>query len=157
MSPAEVRTIYQYVWTPATPARVWRALTDNIEFGAWFRVKADRAFEPSSLVRMVSTHPSCTGLEFSMTIEEMAPERRFSWRWHPGAQQPPDVSDAPTTVVDFEIESARGGTMVTVTESGFDRIPVERRAAVFQENEDGWKEQLRALARYLLEDRIRNR
>jgi uncharacterized protein YndB with AHSA1/START domain len=152
MSPAEIRTIYQYVWTPAAPDRVWRALTDSAEFGAWFRAKADRMFEPSSLVRMVSTHPSCAGLEFSIAIEEMLPERRFSWRWHPGAK--PDPIE---TLVEFELQPERGGTMVTVTESGFDRIPTERRDAVFHENEEGWKEQMAALGRYLLQDRIRNR
>ena len=158
MSPApETRTIYQYVWTPAPPDRVWRAITDQNEFAAWFQATADRPFEPLRHIRMVSTHPSCAGLEFSIMIEEMRTERTFSWHWHPGSQQPPAGSDALMTMVEFDLQPERGGTMVTVTESGFDRIPADRRHKVYQENESGWREQLKALGHYLLHDRVRNR
>ena len=157
MSPSEARTIYEYARIPAPPARVWRALTDTAEFAAWFQATADRNFEPSAVVRMVSTHPSANGVRFTIAIEEMTPERRFSWRWHPGAQQPPEGSNAPTTLVEFELRAERGGTMVTVVESGFEAIPAERRVPIYLENENGWKQALKALGNYLLRGPIGNR
>ena len=39
--------------------------------------------------------------------------------------------------------------MLTVTESGFDRIPLERRAKAFAANEQGWAKQLKLIGNYL--------
>ena len=141
--------IERALFAAAPRDRVWRALTDPAEFGAWFCATADGPFVPGARVRMTSTHPSCPGLHFTIAIHEVAPPRSFSWRWHPGAQQPPEGSGAPTTHVEFRLEEERGGTRVTVTESGFEAIPPERRAAVFQENSQGWEEQMASLSRYL--------
>ena len=60
-----------------------------------------------------------------------------------------DYSKEPTTLVAFELEEASGGTMLTVTESGFDRIPLERRAKAFAANEGGWTAQVKMIEKYL--------
>jgi hypothetical protein len=39
------------------------------------------------------------------------------------------------TRVVFELADAPGGTLLTVVESGFDRIPLARRAKAFRDNE----------------------
>jgi uncharacterized protein YndB with AHSA1/START domain len=132
----------------APRARVWRALTDAAEFSAWFRVDAEGAFAPGARIRMKSTHPGYEHIVFYVTIENVDPERAFSWRWHPGSQQPPEGAAEPTTLVEFRLDDEDGGTRVTVTESGFDAIAVDRRAAVYKENEGGWAYQLGALDRY---------
>ena len=62
-------------------------------------------------------------------IEELVPERRFSFRWHPFAiEQGVDYSSEPTTLIVFTLEAVPDGVSLTLTESGFDHIPLARRA-----------------------------
>ena len=148
-STAGLSTIERSVLIRAPRARVWRAITDPAEFSAWFQVKAEGAFAPGARVRMTSTDPSCMGIVFYIEIADVQPEHSFSWRWHPGAEQPPEGADAPKTLVRFQLEDGDGGTRVTVTETGFEHVALERRAKVFGENSQGWKEQMAKLDRYL--------
>jgi uncharacterized protein YndB with AHSA1/START domain len=79
------------------------------------------------------------GMAFEITIEQMEPERLFSFRWHPFAvEHDVDYSAEPTTLVVFALEEVGNRVMLTVTESGFDRIPLARRAKAFTANEQGW-------------------
>ncbi len=76
--------------------------------------------------------------------------RLLSFRWHPFAVEPGlDYSKEPATLVAFELEPAAGGTMLTITESGFDRIPLARRAKAFAANDQGWLAQTKLLEKYL--------
>jgi uncharacterized protein YndB with AHSA1/START domain len=134
----------------APKARVWRALADSAAFGKWFGIKFDGPFTPGARVRGQITHKGYEHVPFEITIEEMAPERRFSWRWHPHAIDPAvDYSTEPTTLVVFEIEEADGGTILTVVESGFDGIPLSRRAEAYRGNENGWAQQMKAIEQYV--------
>ncbi len=129
--------------------RVWRALTDLSEFCSWFGVEAAGAFAPGARIRMTCTMEDCKGLMFDVIVEEMEPERRFSWRWHPGSEQPAPDSREPMTLVVFELEETDGGTLLTVVETGFDRLSAERRTKAYRENEGGWEYQMGALDRYV--------
>jgi uncharacterized protein YndB with AHSA1/START domain len=134
----------------APRARVWRALADSTEFGRWFQVSFTEPFRPGATLAGRITHPGYQHLVMQLTIEEMVDERRFSYRWHPHAVQPGvDYSDEPTTLVTFTLEDAEGGTLLTVVESGFDRIPMARRAEALGANEGGWTEQVKAIEAYL--------
>ena len=126
----------------APRARVWRAISEAQEFGTWFRVKLDGAFSPGATVRGRSTYPGYEGAAMELRIERMEPETLFSYRWHPGAEEPRDPSE-PTTLVEFRLEDVAGGTRLTVIESGFDRIPTPRRAEAFRSNDSGWTEQVK--------------
>ena len=91
------------------------------------------------------------GIPFEITIEKMEPERLFSFRWHPGAVDPGiDYSAEPTTLVVFELEPQAEGVLLTVTESGFDRIPLERRLKAFTANEQGWSMVVKLIEEYLV-------
>lgn len=134
----------------APRARVWKALTDTREFGRWFGVEMKDAFVAGQRAHGVITIPGYEGIPLDVEVERMEPERTFSWRWHPHAVDPQrDYSSEPTTLVVFELEDVPEGTRLRVTESGFDRIPVERRAEAFRLNTDGWAEQLRNVARHV--------
>jgi len=144
---ADLSRIERSVFIRAPRARVWRAITNVAEFSAWFRVVAEGEFAPGARVRMTSTHPGCEGIVFFIEIADVEPERTFSWRWHPGAQQPPE--DEPQTLVEFHLTEEDGGTRVTVIESGFEQISLARRAAAFEDNTKGWEFQLNALDGYV--------
>ncbi len=141
--------------------RVWRALTDSKEFAAWFGIKFDGQFKPGTLLRGVlvgttvdpevaKAQKAHEGLKCEITIEQMEPERLFSFRWHPFAVDPSvDYSIEPTTLVTFALAEVAGGVMLTVTESGFDRIPLERRAKAFEANDGGWTIMVKVFGEYV--------
>jgi len=134
----------------ATPSRAWRALTDYKEFGAWFGVELDGPFAPGARVRGKITHKGYEKLTLEITVEKMEAEKLFSFRWHPYAIEPGvDYSKEPTTLIEFRIEKAADGTNLTVIESGFDRIPLERRAKAFEMNSRGWAAQMKSISEHI--------
>lgn len=145
----------------ASRERVWRAISDSEQFGAWFGMDCDGPFVAGEWLeaRIVPTRvdPAVAkmqepyrGMPSHMLIEEIRPMERFAFRWHPGAIDPDkDYRREPTTLVNFELSDAPGGVRLTITESGFDAIPLERRAEAFKGNEEGWEHQLRLIATYL--------
>ena len=145
----------------ATRSRVWRALADSAEFGTWFGMKFDRPFAPGAAVRGViapttvdaeaaKAQKDYEGMPFEITIDRMEPEKLFSFRWQPFAVEPGvDYSAEPTTLVVFDLGEAAGGILLTVTESGFDRISPERRAKAFAVNEGGWAMSVKLIEQYL--------
>jgi uncharacterized protein YndB with AHSA1/START domain len=136
----------------APVARVWRALTDYREFGEWFRVKIDGPFVPGEMSRGHITHPGYEHLQWEAVVKAMEPERLFSFTWHPYAVDPKtDYSKEPQTLVEFRLETTAEGTLLTVTESGFDSIPAGRRAEAFRMNEGGWSQQMKNIERHVSE------
>jgi uncharacterized protein YndB with AHSA1/START domain len=125
-------------------SRVWRALTDHREFGLWFRVKLDGPFVPGQVSTGWITYPGYEHLKWEAVVQKMEPERLFSFTWHPYAVDPKmDYSKEPPTLVEFRLEKTAGGTLLTVIESGFDKIPAGRRPEALRMNERGWTEQLK--------------
>src|SRR6476646_4510693 len=142
--------IEQRIELKAPVARVWRALTDHREFGEWFRVKIDAPFVPGEVSRGNITYPGYEHLKWEAVVKAMEPERLFSFTWHPAAVDPKmDYSKEPQTLVEFRLEKTAEGTRLTVTESGFDKIPAGRRPEAFRMNEGGWAEQMKNIERYL--------
>ena len=134
----------------APRSRVWRALADSQEFGAWFRVELEGVFAEGATVRGRITHPGYEHVTMEMQIVRMDPERLFSYRWHPYAIEPGvDYSVEATTLVEFRLEETPGGTRLSVVESGFDQLPSSRRNEAFRMNEGGWSEQLRNIERHV--------
>jgi len=141
--------------------RVWRALADSTEFGYWFGIKFNGPFVAGASMRgvivpsganahLAEAQKQYEGLPFDITIEQIEPERLFSFRWHPHAvERTVDYSAEPTTLVVFTLEDAPGGVMLTVVESGFDQIPLARRAQAFSANEGGWAIVVKVFEEYI--------
>jgi hypothetical protein len=51
--------------------------------------------------------------------------------------------------VTFELEDRPGGTLLKVTESGFDQVPIERRETAYRGNSEGWTIQMGNIERYV--------
>lgn len=133
----------------ATPARVWRALSNAREFGSWFGAEFEDDFVPGKEARGKVKYQ---GKELTMTfvVERMEPERLLAFRWHPFAVDPAvDYSREPTTRVELALTPVPDGTRLTVTESGFDQIPIARRAKAFEMNSHGWAQQMENIARHV--------
>jgi uncharacterized protein YndB with AHSA1/START domain len=138
----------------APRARVWRALTSVEEFGTWFGAKLTGSFQPGGTVRGPLTIKGYEHVTVEMQVERVEPEALLAFRWHPYAIDPKvDYSSEPTTLITFELSEQAGGTEITVTEAGFDRLPAGRRDLAFRMNDDGWRAQLENIERYLSEQR----
>ena len=135
----------------APRARVWRAVSDAGEFGDWFGVNfKGKVFTEGQHIQGKITYPGYEHLDMDVLIEQIVPQKRLSWRWHPAAIDPKvDYSQEPTTLVVFELHDAEGGTLLTVVESGFDKIPLARRADVFRMNSSGWDEQMENIQKHV--------
>jgi uncharacterized protein YndB with AHSA1/START domain len=134
----------------APVSRVWRALTDYREFGQWFRVELEGPFVPGQVSRGRITYPGFEHVTMQVTVQKMEHERLFSYTWHPYAIDPKvDYSGEPPTLVEFKLEKIPSGTRLTVIESGFDKIPANRRAEAFRKNEGGWAAQLQNIERHV--------
>jgi uncharacterized protein YndB with AHSA1/START domain len=131
--------------------RVWQVLTNAEEFGRWFCVHLEgKSFAVGKPIRGQVAYPGYEHITWEVWIERLEPERLFSWRWHPAAVDAGiDYSKEPTTLVVFELQDADGGTLLSVTESGFDQVPVERRFSAFRMNSEGWEEQMANIEKYV--------
>ncbi len=150
MSRTDTDRIEKTILLRASRPRVWRALTDVKEFNRWFQAALEGAFSPGARLRGPITSEGYEDLVMEMTVERMQPERLISWRWHPGsADRSYDYSREPETVVTFELQDAEGGTLLRVTETGFDALPPERWEEAYRGNEAGWAEQLTNIEKHL--------
>jgi len=134
----------------APRSRVWRAIANADEFGSWFGVKLDGTFRPGAPIRGQITYPGYEHLTMELLVERIEPESYFAYRWHPNAVDPAiDYTAEPTTLVEFWLEDSDGGTLLTIVESGFDQIPLARRAQAFKSNDVGWAQQTQRIERYV--------
>jgi uncharacterized protein YndB with AHSA1/START domain len=148
----------------ATRERVWRAISDAEEFGAWFGVRFDGPFVPGKPLQgkitptkvdreVAATQKPYEGAAFQIVVDRIEPMLLFSFHWHPFAIDPNvDYSNEPATLVVFELHDAPGGTRLTLTESGFDKVMPARRARAFTANDGGWAAQMKLIAKYLDDD-----
>ena len=128
----------------APVSRVWRALTDYREFGEWFRVKLEGPFVAGEAAGGFITWPGYEHLRMEVVVQKIEPERFFSYTWHPYSIDPKvDYSQETPTLVEFTLEKSAKGTLLKVTESGFDKIPSGRRAEAFRMNDNGWTQQVK--------------
>ena len=143
-------------------AKVWRAISDSAAFGTWFGMTFQGPFVEGQTVmgaiaktqvddEIAKHQEPYVGLPCELFIERIEPLKLLAFRWHPGAQ--PDAGpNAPTTLVTFELEEVPEGTKLTITESGFDALPLEQRVKAFTENEGGWEAQLVLVAKYIAQE-----
>lgn len=133
----------------APPARVWRAISNARELSTWFGVALSDDFVPGATIRGTVAYEG-KDVTFTIQIERMEPERLLAFRWHPFAVDPAvDYAREPTTLVELALAPVPEGTLLTVTESGFDQIPLARRAKAFEMNDHGWAEQIQNIARHV--------
>ncbi len=151
MNASSTDRIERQISLKAPRSRVWQALADAESFGTWFGVdfKGQR-FVTGEYTRGHVTYPGYEHVLLEALVERVEPERYFSFRWHPYAIDPKaDYADEPTTLVEFLLEEHDGGTLLRVVESGFDRIPAERRHEAYRMNSKGWESQIENIRKYV--------
>jgi len=150
MAQSNTDRIDKQIELKAPVSRVWRALTDHREFGEWFRVNLYGPFVPGKNTRGNITYPGYEHLIMDVVVQKMEPERLFSFTWHPYAVDPKmDYSKEPPTLVEFRLEKMPAGTLLRVSESGFDALPAHRRDEAFRMNSNGWGIQMQNIETYV--------
>lgn len=133
--------------------KVWKALTDYKEFGAWFRVNLDGPFvvgETATGRMSIGSHCGHDDLKWNAVIKRMDAPTYFAFTWHPYAIDPTvDYESEPPTLVEFKLEKTAGGTRLTVVESGFDKIPAGRRVEALRMNDGGWAMQVENIRKHV--------
>jgi uncharacterized protein YndB with AHSA1/START domain len=148
--PIDQDRIEKQIELKAPVARVWRALTDYREFSEWFGVNLEGPFVPGQTSRGQITVTGYEHLKLEAVVQKMEPERLFSFTWHPGAVDPQrDYSQEPSTLVEFRLEPKGGGTLLTLTESGFSKLPADRRLEAFRLNDGGWTQQMKDIEQHV--------
>jgi uncharacterized protein YndB with AHSA1/START domain len=149
----EDNRIEKHIEIKAPVSRVWRALTDYREFGEWFRVKLESPFVPGQLSQGYITYPGYEHLKLEAIVQKLEPEQLFSFTWHPYAIDPKiDYSHEPPTLVEFKLEKIATGTLLTVTESGFEKLPADRRLEAFRMNDGGWAQQVKNIESHVTQN-----
>ena len=139
-------SIQRTVRIDAPRDKVWAALTEPSLLAKWMGESAEfSAFEVGG-----------TGVldyddfgNFPLRITAIEPQDVFEYRW---SGEPRDVlDDVDSTVVRFTLESDGDATLVTVVESGFDKIAggTAQRRDRLEQNRDGWNIELDELAALL--------
>ncbi|HEX7038244.1 MAG TPA: SRPBCC family protein [Pseudomonadales bacterium] len=158
--------IEKQVLLKASRERVWRAISDAGQFGTWFGIEFAGDFVPGEILKgtivptkvdaeVARMQEAFAGTEFVIRVERIEPMRHLSFRWNPYVVEPGrDPMQEPMTLVTFELEEAPGGILLTITESGFDAVPLDKRAQVFADNEEGWAIQCRLIERYLTGEHV---
>ncbi|HKD03865.1 MAG TPA: SRPBCC family protein [Terriglobales bacterium] len=136
----------------APVSRVWQALTDYRQFGEWFQVKIDGPFVAGEVSRGHITYPGYEHVRWEAVIQKIEPQRLFSFTWHPYAIDPKvDYSNETPTLVEFRLEKTASGTLLLLTESGFDKVPGHRREEAYRKNDGGWTQQMQNIEKYVAE------
>src|SRR5664280_855657 len=95
------------------------------------------------------THPGYEHVKWEAVVLKMEPERLFSFTWHPYSIDPKvDYSKEPPTLVEFRLDKTTSGTLLVLTESGFEKVPSDRRADAFRMNDGGWTEQMKNIEKH---------
>jgi uncharacterized protein YndB with AHSA1/START domain len=131
--------------------RVWQAISNAEKFGTWFGASlAGQTFAPGQRVRGPITICGHEHVFFDVLVERIEPQSQFAFHWHPYAVDPAiDYTKEEPTLVTFTLQDAPEGTLLTVTESGFDKVPPQRRLEAFRMNSAGWEGQIRNIVRYV--------
>jgi uncharacterized protein YndB with AHSA1/START domain len=125
--------------------RVWAIITEAEHIREWFAFDgAEIDLRPGGALVMTwkehGTYHAC--------IEQIEPERLFSYRWaHLADQQP---GDGNSTLVEFTLSPEGDATRLRVVESGFRDLdmPEAEQAAWAADNVQGWTGGFAALQEY---------
>ena len=130
--------------------KVWQALTDHEQFGAWFQVRLDGPFRVGETTTGNITYPGAEHMQWESVTERLEPEHVFVFSWPPSAVDPDTEYDADAKVmVEFQLEPSAKGTRLTIIETGFTVFPESKRLDVLRSNTQGWNIQAENIARYV--------
>jgi uncharacterized protein YndB with AHSA1/START domain len=150
MSKSSTDRIEKSIDLRAPVARVWRAITDYKEFGKWFRADLEEPFVAGQPTQGRIIYPGYEHLIMKVVVQKIEPERLFSFYWHPYAVDPEvDYSQETPTLVEFKLAPSASGTLLIITESGFDSLPAARRDEAFRMNSGGWAAQLENIEKHV--------
>lgn len=142
--------IEKVVELAAPVARVWRAITDYEEFGAWFRVQLDGPFRVGETTTGTISYPGHDDMDWVSVTEQKDHERVFAFSWPPSLIDPDTTYSADAKVlVEFRLEATDAGTRLIIIETGFRQFPKSKRLEVLRSCAEGWELQAANIAAHV--------
>jgi uncharacterized protein YndB with AHSA1/START domain len=124
------------------PSAVWTALTTAEGLGTWFGDQATIDLRPGGSARMTWTG----GHAVDMRVERVEEPTVFAFTWR--LEGLPE-DDPRRTYVEFTLEPADAGTLLTVVETGFAQLPDDVHRKAYDSHTEGWASELGELVAYL--------
>ncbi len=130
---------------------VWDAIIDHEQFGKWFRCKLDQPFEEGKSSTGWMTYPGAEHLAWEAKVLRIEDQQCLEFSWPPYVEDESiDISNEPWLHCKFELESIKNGTLVTITESGFEKLSMAIRDDARRCNQQGWDIQAGHIREYVL-------
>jgi uncharacterized protein YndB with AHSA1/START domain len=129
----------------APALRVWRALTEARHLGTWFGdAGATIDLRPGGAITLTWKKVGTTRAR----VVRVEPPRHFSFRWVRGRDEEPDPDNS--TLVEFTLADAGGGTLLRVVESGIRTLQMSQAELTVYAglNGKGWTSELAELQAY---------
>ncbi len=138
-------------------AKVWEVIIDHKKFGEWFRCKLDQPFKEGEVSTGMMTFPGAEHVKWNAKVIKIESERCLEFSWPPYIEdETVDLSNEPWLNCRFELESIPGGTLLTITESGFDKLSPVIRDDARRGNEQGWEIQAGHILEYVNKKQIKS-
>ncbi|MEZ5162248.1 MAG: SRPBCC domain-containing protein [Fimbriimonadaceae bacterium] len=132
----------------APKSKVWNAVASSNGLKSWFAAVVEGVFAEGETLRLDFQVENCD--DCFMVVKEINPEDRVAFQWHPGEDCPIDTYPREEmTTITFELLEQGDGTSLVMVESGFDRVPLSRRAKCLELNTGGWDYELKELVEVL--------
>lgn len=144
----EFGTVEREIFVEASPEVVFEVVSSPDHLRQWWPDDARFDPAPGSTGEIVFGERGAGGTVVALTVVEARPPRTFTFRWtHPAGEAP---AAGNSLLVTFELTPSRGGTLLTMTETGFREMGWELAVLEhqFQEHGAGWDFYLPRLATY---------
>ena len=113
------------IWVAAQPERAWQAVTEPEHLDRWYATYYRweiPALQVGAPVKFYGKDADTQADIQLATIEVIDPPHQFTLRWQ-SSQEYPAVS----LVTSFLLAEEKGGTRVTIHESGYENVPEDER------------------------------
>jgi uncharacterized protein YndB with AHSA1/START domain len=131
----EAITIQRSIWIKAPRERVWQAVTDPAQVGTWFAPGTEMSQSDDGII---SVYIGEMNLEVAV-VEMLDPPRQLTTR---------SLPDRVVTVT-YTLEEEKGGTRITVMESGLELLSEADRQMRMSHNGKTWELALENLSAYI--------
>ena len=147
----ELGTIEREIFIDAAPDIVYEVVSNPEHVRQWWPDDAHYDLTPGATGEIVFGRPGTGETTVALTVIDVQPPHRFTFRWTGPMDRP--AAEGNSLLVTFALAASGGGTLLTMTETGFREMGWE--VAVlehqYREHITGWDFYLPRLQTYAVE------
>ncbi|SHN47373.1 SRPBCC family protein [Cryptosporangium aurantiacum] len=145
----EFGTLEREIYVEASPEVVFEVVSSPDHLKQWWPDDARYEATPGSAGELVFNDPDAGEIAVGFAVVDAQPPRTFSFRWTHRPGEP--AAEGNSLLVTFDLTPSGGGTLLTMTETGFREMGWETAVLEheYQEHVTGWDYFLPRLAPYV--------